>query len=156
MQADEAFLKVAADYAFPLNEEIRIGGKYVPVLRDGDLLYVSGQIPRIGDKVHFIGAVGAEVTLADARGAAAISTLRALALAKAVLGSLTAIRSVPRITVSVRSAPDFTQQSEVADGVSETLYAVFDSLGVHTRTSIGVLQLPKGAAVEADFVFGVR
>ncbi|MFO6421645.1 RidA family protein [Hylemonella sp. W303a] len=160
MHPDDAYLELASAHSFPVHEAIQIGGKYVPVLRDGTLLYVSGQIPRIGDQVHFVGAVGsgphAAIDLAGARRAATVSTLRALALAKAALGSLAAVRSVPRISVFVRSAPDFTQQSEVADGASEALYAVFGPRGVHTRTSVGVLQLPKGAAVEIDFVFGVE
>jgi enamine deaminase RidA (YjgF/YER057c/UK114 family) len=159
MHPDEAYVELAAAHSFPLNEAIKIGGQYVPVLRDGNLLYVSGQIPRIGDQVQFVGAVGsgsdAVINLASARRAAAVATLRALTLAKAALGSLATIRSVPRISVFVRSAPEFTQQSEVADGASEALYTVFGPRGVHTRTSVGVLQLPKGAAVEIDFVFGV-
>ena len=160
MHPDDAYLELASAHSFPVDTAIQIGGQYVPVLRDGPLLYVSGQIPRIGDQVHFVGVVGsgpgAAIDLAGGRRAAAVSTLRALALAKAALGSLAAVRSVPRISVFVRSAPDFTQQSEVADGASEALYAVFGPLGVHTRTSGGVLQLPKGAAVEIDFVFGVE
>jgi enamine deaminase RidA (YjgF/YER057c/UK114 family) len=57
-----------------------------------------------------------------------------------------------RITVYVRSASTFTQQSEVADGASVVLCRVLGLRGVHTRTSVGVLQLPKGAAVELDLV----
>ena len=57
-----------------------------------------------------------------------------------------------RITVYVRSASTFTQQSEVADGASDVLCRVLGPHGVHTRTSVGVLQLPKGAAVELDLV----
>jgi len=156
MHPDEALARLAREHAFPLDEEIKIGGQYVPVLLDGSSLYISGQIPRIGNEVHFIGTVGAGIGLDDAKRAAAISVLRALALAKSALGSLSRIASVPRITVFVRSAPDFTQQSEVADGASAALYAVLGQTGVHTRTSIGVLQLPKGAAVEVDFIFGAR
>jgi len=52
----------------------------------------------------------------------------------------------------VRSAPNFNQQSEVADGASDVLVRVLGPSGVHTRTSVGVLQLPKGAAVELDLV----
>lgn len=60
-----------------------------------------------------------------------------------------------RITVYVQSAPSFTQQSEVADGASEILYAVLGPTGAHTRTSVGVLQLPKNATVELDLVASV-
>jgi len=57
--------------------------------------------------------------------------------------------------VFVRSAPTFTQQSEVADAASDLLAAVLGPIGVHSRTSVGVLQLPKGAAVEIEFIFKV-
>ena len=56
----------------------------------------------------------------------------------------------------MRSAEDFTQQSEVADGASEVLYGIFAEAGVHTRTSVGVYQLPKGAAVEVDMIVALK
>ncbi|AJY10087.1 RidA family protein [Burkholderia dolosa] len=156
MTRDDKLRQIAADYRFDPDEEIRIGGKYTPVLTDGRTAYVAGQIPRIGNVVHFVGIVGESVTLDDARRAAGISTLRALSLIRKRCGTLDAIATVPRITVYVRSAPDFTMQSEVADGASDVLYAVLGDEGVHTRSSVGVLQLPKGASVEADFIFGLR
>jgi enamine deaminase RidA (YjgF/YER057c/UK114 family) len=72
------------------------------------------------------------------------------------VGSLEAIAAILRITVYVRSAPTFTQQSEVADGASDVLCRLLGPRGVHTRTSVGVLQLPKGAAVELDLVARVK
>jgi enamine deaminase RidA (YjgF/YER057c/UK114 family) len=107
----------------------------------------------VGNQVRFVGAAGAQVSLDDARRAAGISALRGLVLAQRACGSLDAISAVPRIGVFVRSAPDFTLQSEVADGASDVLYSVLGDAGVHTRTSVGVLQLPKGAVVEVEFVF---
>lgn len=56
----------------------------------------------------------------------------------------------------MQSAPTFTQQSEVADGASEVLFAVLGEAGAHTRTSVGVLQLPKNATVEVDLIASVR
>ncbi|MGU3782103.1 RidA family protein [Burkholderia metallica] len=156
MNRDDKLVQIAAEFGFNPDEEIRIGGKYTPVLVDGNTAYVAGQIPRIGDVVHFIGVAGESVSLDDARRAAGVSALRALSLIRKHRGTLDAIASVPRITVYVRSAPGFTMQSEVADGASDVLYAVLGDSGVHTRTSVGVLQLPKGASVEADFIFGLK
>ncbi|GAB7524824.1 RidA family protein [Paraburkholderia sp. 2C] len=155
MTRDERFEKLAAQMGFPLNEEIKVGGKYTPVLLDGNMAYVAGQIPRVGDEVRFVGAAGDTISLDDARHAAQISAIRAFALIKNVCGSLDTIVSVPRINVFVRSAPDFTKQSEVADGASDVLSAVLEEAGVHTRTSVGAFQLPKGAVVEVDFCFRV-
>lgn len=155
MNRDDKLRQVAAEFGFDPDEEIRIGGKYTPVLVDGSTAYIAGQIPRVGEVVHFVGVVGESVSLDDGRRAAGISALRALSLIRKHCGTLDAIATVPRITVYVRSAPGFTMQSEVADGASDVLYAVLGDAGVHTRSSVGVLQLPKGASVEADFIFGL-
>lgn len=131
---------------------IRIGGNYVPVVQDQQVAYVSGQIPRVGDTVVVTGRVGADVTLAQARLAAQLCVVRALRLLAQSLGSLDGIARVLRIQVFVQSAPDFMQQSEVADAASDLLHAVLGQAGAHTRTSVGVYQLPKNAAVEVDMV----
>ncbi|KVH68086.1 hypothetical protein WJ42_36230 [Burkholderia cepacia] len=156
MNRDEKLIQIAAEFCFNPDEEIRIGGKYTPVLVDGNTAYIAGQIPRIGEVVHFVGIVGESISLDEGRRAAGVSALRALALIRKRCGTLDVITTVPRMSVYVRSAPGFTMQSEVADGASDVLYAVLGDAGVHTRTSVGVLQLPKGASVEADFIFGLK
>ena len=152
MTADTRFQQLAQELGHDFNGEIKIGGNYTPVMRDGHRLYVSGQIPRVGDEVLFVGAVGDALDLAQARQAAAICAMRALAFLQRTAGSLEAIASILRINVYVRCSPTFTQQSEVADGASDVLCRVLGPRGVHARTSVGVLQLPKGAAVELDLV----
>lgn len=82
--------------------------------------------------------------------------MRALALLQRAVGSLDTVQSILRISVYVQSAPTFTQQSEVADDASEVLFAVLGDAGAHTRTSVGVLQLPKNATVEVDLIASVR
>ena len=152
MTADERFAQAALELGHRFDGEIKIGGNYSPVVRDGQQLFVSGQIPRVGDEVLYVGTVGAGIDLASARTAAAICAMRALAFVQRAAGSLDAVRAVARITVYVRSAPEFTQQSEVADGASDLIARVLGPVGGHTRTSVGVLQLPKGAAVELDLI----
>ncbi|MEX3985305.1 RidA family protein [Paraburkholderia sp. EG287A] len=156
MTRDERLLQLAAETGFDPRDKMKVGGNYRPVLIDGNDAHIAGQIPRVGDVVRFAGIAGADISLDDARSAAAISTLRALSLIFQQCGTLDVIAAVLRINVFVRSAPDFTMQSEVADGASGVLCAVLGEAGVHTRTSIGVLQLPKGASVEVDFVFRLR
>ena len=156
MSCDQRFSELARELGNDFNGEIKIGGNYTPVQRDGDQLWVSGQIPRVGDEVLHVGAVGDALDLAQGRQAAAICAMRALTFLRRAAGSLDAIAGVLRITVYVRSAPGFTQQSEVADGASDVLVHVLGQCGVHTRTSVGVLQLPKGAAVELDLVATVK
>lgn len=153
--ADQRFINQSKTLGYDFDGEIKIGGDYTAAIRDGSYIYISGQIPRVGDEVVARGAVGGDLSLAQARVAAAVSCMRGLALVQRLVGSLNTIVGTPRMTVYVRSAPDFTQQSEVADGASEVLRRVLGEAGVHTRTSVGVAQLPKGAAVEIDFIFKI-
>ena len=152
---DQLFNQQASALGYSFDGEIKIGGNYMPLLQDGKHIYISGQIPRVGNEVVVTGAAGSDVTLLDAQKAAKISVMRALALLQKHLGTLDAVKSVLRITVYVQSASTFTQQSEVADGASEVLYAVFGIDGVHTRTSVGVIQLTKNATVEIDMIAAI-
>lgn len=155
--ADAKFLKQAQLLGYSFEGDIKIGGNYVPLVRDGNHIYVSGQIPRVDNTVVVTGAVGYDVTLEQGQHAAQVCTMRALALVKKSLGSLSLVQSVPRMTVYVQSAASFSQQSEVADGASSLLYEVLGArAGAHARTSIGVLQLPKNATVEIDFIVSVK
>jgi enamine deaminase RidA (YjgF/YER057c/UK114 family) len=156
MSRDERFTKEAATLGYGFDGEIKIGGNYVPLLRDGNHIYVSGQIPRVDNTVVVTGPVGTEVSLGQAQVAAKVCVMRALALLKRSLGSLERVKAVPRICVYVQSAQAFTEQSEVADGASEILFSVLGPAGAHTRTSVGVLQLPKNATVEVDLIATVE
>jgi enamine deaminase RidA (YjgF/YER057c/UK114 family) len=156
MSADQRFQQEEAALGYSFDGPIKVGGNYAPVVRDGVFVYVSGQIPRVGDEVVVVGAAGAEVSMERATLAAKISTMRALALVGRTVGGLGRIVAVPRMTVFVRSAPSFTQQSEVADGASDLLSKILGPIALHARTSVGVLQLPKGATVEIDFIFRVN
>jgi enamine deaminase RidA (YjgF/YER057c/UK114 family) len=156
MTADYRFEACALDMGLDFSGDIKIGGNYIPVVRDGSQLWVSGQIPRVGDEVLFVGVLGDTLDVAQGKQAAAIGAMRALALLQRTLGSLESIAAVLRITVYVRSAAHFTQHREVADGASDVLCRVLGPWGVHTRTSVGVMQLPKGAAVELDMVATIQ
>jgi enamine deaminase RidA (YjgF/YER057c/UK114 family) len=156
LSARDAKLKeLASALGFDIDAEIKVGGSYVPLLRHGGEVFISGQIPRVGDKVVVTGKLGAEVSLANGQRAARICALRALALLRRELGTLDEVKKILRVSVYVHSAPDFTQQTEVADGASALLQEVLGAAGAHTRTSVGVVQLPKGAAVEVDLVAAV-
>jgi enamine deaminase RidA (YjgF/YER057c/UK114 family) len=142
----------SAEHGFDPAAPLQIGGRYTSLVRDGRTLYLSGQIPRIGDHIAVSGVVGAEVSMERAKRAAAICALRALALLRQELGSLNKLQAVLRMTVFVHCEAGFTQQSEVADGASDLIWRVLGPAGAHTRTSVGVLQLPKNASVEVDLI----
>jgi enamine deaminase RidA (YjgF/YER057c/UK114 family) len=156
---EEKFQAVAAQLGHSFDGEIKIGGNYTSVVRHGEQAFVSGQIPRVGSTVMVMGRVGRAVgqtSLAQAQTAAKICAMRALALLRLELGSLDAIAKILRMTIYVQAAEDFTQLSEVGDAASEVLYAVLSEAGVHTRTSVGVFQLPKNASVELDLIAAIN
>lgn len=152
MSPDERFANEVSLLGYSFDGEIKIGGNYTPLVRDGNQIFVSGQIPRVGNTVVVVGPAGTEVSLVQARLAARICVMRALALLQRSIGSLQHIKAIPRITVYVQSVQTFTEQSEVADGASETLLAILGPAGQHSRTSVGVAQLPKNATVEIDLI----
>lgn len=131
MSRDEAFLDAAQALGHSFDGEIKRGGNYLPVVRVGDTVHVSGQVPRVGDTVVVTGRAGLDVTLERAQLAARICAMRALALLQRELGSLDKIRALPKVNVYVQSADGFTQQSEVADAASELLVAVLGTDGAH-------------------------
>lgn len=155
MTREERFHKIAKELGYSFDGEIKVGGNYSPLIQHQKIIYISGQIPRVRDDVVIQGALGSDISLEVGQVAAKICAMRAVALLLKHLGSLDRVQKVLRISVSVQSSQDFTQQSEVSDGASEVLCAIFGDSGVHSRTSVGVYQLPKNAPVEIDFVVAV-
>ena len=132
-------------------------GAYTPFVEVGNLLFVSGQTPKRDGKPHPVGYVGDNVGEDDAVVGARQAALQTLTVAKSALGSLERIDRVIRVNGYVRSAPGFVRQSAVMDGASRLLLDAFGDLrGAHTRTAVGVAELPGGAAVELDAIFAVR
>ena len=150
-----AFEQFAQDLGYPLDQEILVGGNYRGAVQHGNTVYVSGQLPRNGTQIMLPGRVGEAVTLVQAQQAARMCTMRALHVLHRQLGSLEAIVQVLQMTVYTQSAASFTQQSEVADAASNMLQAVLGDAGIHSRTSVGVYQLPKNASVELNLTVAV-
>ena len=152
-QRQRRFEQIAQQLGYDFSGEILIGGRYVSLIQHERIIEVSGQIPRVGQEIVVVGRVGETVTLLEAQLAAKVCVMRGLALLSRHLqevGGLDAIAQILRLNVYVQSAIDFTQLSEVSDGASDVLYEILGEAGVHTRTSVGVYQLPKNAAVELD------
>jgi len=156
MNADQRFDDLARRLGYSFDGEIKIGGNYTPLVVDVGVAYVSGQVPRVGDSVVVTGRVGAEVSLEQAQLAARICALRALALLRRQFGSLEQVSRILRMTVFVQCTESFTLHSEVADGASAVLFDVLGEAGRHSRTSVGVFQLPKNASVELDLMASTK
>jgi enamine deaminase RidA (YjgF/YER057c/UK114 family) len=128
---------------------------YVPSVRTGSLLLVSGQLPMEKGSLRAVGRVPEQVSLEEAQQCARVCVLNGLAVAEAALGSLDEIRRVVRVGCFVASTPDFTDQPKVANGASELLQEIFGEAGRHARAAVGSVALPLGAPVEVEFMFEV-
>lgn len=123
-------------------------GFYLPVVRTGRLVITSGQLPFIGKEIAFAGKVGAELTATDGMNAAKLCVVNALAQIKACIGDLDKVTRVVRVEGNVHSAPGFQGQPQVLNGASEFLVSVFGEKGKHTRTALGISEMPLNAAVQ--------
>lgn len=136
--------------------DIAPAANYALLTAHGGLLYLSGQLPRLGGRVAVTGRVGDDTTLEQAREGARLATLRALAVLRQALGSLDGVERVLKLQVFVQCAPDFEQHSAVADAATDLLAAVFGPHGCPARTAVGAHQLPMNASVELDLIVAAR
>ena len=129
---------------------------YVPAVRTGASVYVSGQVPVADGKPVATGKVGADVTAEDAAGMARTCALSAIAAAAEAAGGLDQIRRIVKVVGFVASAPGFGGQPQVINGASEFLIEVFGEDGKHARSAIGVAELPLNVPVEVELIAEVR
>jgi enamine deaminase RidA (YjgF/YER057c/UK114 family) len=123
-------------------------GAYVTVIRTGNLVITSGQLPWQGDKLAFTGKLGPDLTVEQGYQAARISGLNALAQIKLAIGNLDKVRQILRLEGYVHCGPGFQQHPQVLNGASELLNAVFGEKGRHTRTAVGIHEMPLNAPVQ--------
>jgi enamine deaminase RidA (YjgF/YER057c/UK114 family) len=131
---------------------------YVPAIRDGDLVWTSGQLPMVGGSLVATGKVGDGAGLVppeQAQQLARTCALNALAAVKSVVGDLDSIKQVIKVVGFVASDPAFTGQPAVINGASELLGQVLGDTGVHARSAVGVAVLPLDAPVEVEITVRV-
>jgi enamine deaminase RidA (YjgF/YER057c/UK114 family) len=124
---------------------------YVACVRSGDLLHVGGHGPTDGVTV-VTGKVGSDLTLTQGRAAARLTALSILATMRAELGDLDRVRRIVKVFGMVNVAPGFDRTPAVIDGCSDLLVQVFGEGGRHTRSAVGLAELPFGIAVEIELI----
>jgi enamine deaminase RidA (YjgF/YER057c/UK114 family) len=129
-------------------------GNYLGCKRVGNLLYVGGHGP-VTPQGIIRGKVGASLTIEQAREAARATALSVLATVRAALGSLDRVRQVVKVLGMVNCAPGFNRTPEVIDGCSDVLVAIFGDAGRHTRSAVGMAELPFDICVEIEMVLEV-
>ncbi len=130
---------------------------YVPFVRTGNLVVVSGQVPARDGAIAVTGKVGLTVSVEQGREAARLCLVNVLVhLQAACHGDLDRVERVVRLGGFVASPPGFTQHALVMNGASDLAVAVFGEAGRHARSTIGVSALPGDAAVEVEGMFAIR
>lgn len=130
-------------------------GSYVPLVRTGNLVFLSGILPLVEGKLTREGRVGEKVTVDEAKEDARTAAINALAILKSHLGTLNKIRRCVKITGYVSSAPDFTEQPNVLNAASDFMLEIFGEVGRHARVAVGANVLPLNSPVELEFIFEV-
>ena len=132
---------------------------YVPAVRDGDLVFTSGQLPMVEGVLAATGKVGEGEGLIgpdEAKRLAETCALNAIAAVRSVVGDLDSVTRVVKVVGFVASDPSVTGQPGVVNGASELLGEIFGEAGAHARSAVGVSELPLDAPVEVELIVEVR
>ena len=130
-------------------------GSYVPAVRSGNLVFLSGILPLVQGKLLRTGKVGANVSIDEAREDAKRAVINALSVLRSSIGSLNSVKRCVKITGFIASSPDFAEQPKVLNAASDLLFDVFGEAGRHARAAVGVAVLPLNAPVEIECIFEI-
>ncbi|MGW6276943.1 RidA family protein [Kribbella sp. NPDC055071] len=130
--------------------------QYLPAVRFGPLVYVSGHSPYADGAHQYHGRVGETLDLDQARAAARLAVLGCLVSLEHALGSLDNLERILKINGYVHCVPGYEPLPKVTDAASELLIDLFDAAGRHARTTVGVASLPGGVAVELELTAAAR
>ncbi|HYQ47922.1 MAG TPA: RidA family protein [Thermodesulfovibrionales bacterium] len=131
-------------------------GSYVPYVRTGNLVFISGMLPLVNGRLIAAGRVGEKIGLDEAVQAARTAAVNGLAVLRAAAGGLDVVSRCVKITGYVASAQNFSDQPKVINGASDLMVEVFGEAGRHARAAVGVHILPMDSPVEIAFIFEVR
>ncbi len=128
---------------------------YVPVIRAGDLLFLSGVLPSRDGQLIMTGKLGQNLSIEQGMEAAKAAVLNGLSIIRSEAGSLDRVKQIVKMVGYIVSAPGFTDQPQVLNGASDLLVSVFGEAGRHARVAVGAAELPRGAPVEIELIIQV-
>ena len=129
---------------------------YIPAVRAGDLLFLSGTGPFKDGAIVYAGKLGKDLTVEQGYEAARLTLLNALAMVRQELGTLDRVTRIVRLTGHVASADGFTHQPAVINGASDLLVQIFGDAGRHARLALGAAELPLNMAIELELILQVK
>lgn len=144
-----------ASLGITLPEAAAPAANYVPTVRSGSMLYISGQVPIIDGKFTHVGQLGDAFETDEGAACARICAINIIAQAKQALGDLGRVKRIVKLVGFVNSTSSFTEQPKVINGASDLMVEVFGEAGKHARSAVGVAQLPFGVAVEVEAILEV-
>jgi enamine deaminase RidA (YjgF/YER057c/UK114 family) len=124
---------------------------YVPFVRTGNLVYLSGHIAKKDGKA-WVGQLGKTMQTEEGKLAARAIAVDLMGTLHAAVGDLNKVKRIVKVMSLVNSTPDFTEQHLVTNGFSELIGQVFGESGKHARSAFGVAQIPQGACVEIELI----
>ena len=130
--------------------------QYRPARLVGNILYLSGQISRNPDGSFILGRLGRDVTVEEGYQAARNVGLQLLSVVRAMIGDLSRIEAVAKVTGMVNADPDFLDHAQVINGCSDLLIEVLGEAGYHARSAVGMGSLPFGVVVEIEAIIAVN
>jgi len=128
---------------------------YVPVVRVGDLLFLSGVLPSRDGQLIMTGKLGQGLTIEQGVEAARVALLNGLSIIRNVTGSLDRVKQIVKMVGYVASGPGFSDQPQILNGASDLLISVFGEAGRHARVAVGAAELPRHAPVEIELIVQV-
>ncbi|MFZ3012864.1 MAG: RidA family protein [Nitrospira sp.] len=125
---------------------------YVPVVRTGDLLFLSGVLPSRDGQLIMTGKLGQNLSIEQGMEAARVAVLNGLSIIRQEAGSLDRVKRIVKMVGHIASAPGFTDQPQVLNGASDLLVSLFGDAGRHARVAVGAAELPRLAPVEIELI----
>ena len=153
MSADERIAELGIDLTQPSSPI----ANYVPAVRVGNLLFLSGHGPRKGTSSDMVtGKVGADLSVEEGYEAARLVGIQLLASIKRELGSLDKVKRCVKVLGMVNATPDFGDQPSVINGFSDLMVEIFGENGKHARSAVGMGSLPNNIAVEIELIVELK
>jgi enamine deaminase RidA (YjgF/YER057c/UK114 family) len=128
---------------------------YVPFVRTGNLVFLSGHIAKKDGKA-WVGQLGLTMATEEGKAAARAIAIDLMGTLHAAVGDLNQVTRIVKVMSLVNSTPTFTEQHLVTNGASELFGEVFGTVGAHARSAFGVAQIPMGACVEIELIAEVK
>ena len=130
---------------------------YVPFVKSGNQVFISGQLPIENGEVKYVGKLGKEISIDDGKKAARICALNLIAILKnACDGNLDKVVKCVKLGIFINATPEFTDHPSVGNGASDLMVEIFGDKGKHARFAMGAGSLPRGVSVEIDAVFEIE